>query len=482
MAVAKTPIETVALGKLTYGATPADRANFKKLGLSAWLNDQLNPEKSDNSFITSALENFGSLNLTAYEAHINFPYSVSNYIVADETIFATLLRRYWSDRQVFEMLVEFFNDYNPNPRGVDDANMAHYDKSVIRKHALGYYPEMVLASSRSPAMLGFLNGNENTKDHPNENYGRELLELFTVSTDYAYTQDDVVTAARVLTGISWWGNSETMQVQPRLHWNGPVSLFGWTDANAGGSWQNILATSESMIRYLALMPATAKAFSLRMARRFVSDKPSASLVTAMANTYVKTQGHIPSVFKTMALSSEFASSHRSKTKRPSEFIGSVIRGLDIKLSRAIHPGNPTDQDFFYGNPVRSLHQMSLTQGHSPFGWPFPNGYPDTAPPWTTMAAQITRWNLSHQLAYGWASDSLTQPNYKKILPASAKTSSQLLDAASMLFLGAILPSDERTAALKILAQVSGGTTEYSWQRQAEVATGLVLSKPEWNLR
>ena len=476
MAVAKTPIDTVALTKLTYGATPADKANFKKLGFAAWLNDQLNPEKTDNAFITKSLKTFGSLDLSPYEVHNTFPFSIKNYIVADETIFATLLRRYWSDRQVFEMLVEFFHDYNPSPRGVDDSNMGHYDKSVIRANALGYYPDLVLASSRSPAMLAFLNGNQNEKDHPNENYGRELLELFTVSTAYPYTQDDVVTAARVLTGITWWGDQPNLQVQVNRHYNGPVTLLGWSDPNRGGNWQTILNTAESMIRYLALLPATAQAFSLRMARRFVSDTPPQTLIDAMAATYTKTKGHIPSVFKTMALSKEFAASFRAKTKRPSEFVGSVIRGLDLKMAQTIYPGNPTDDDYFYGNPLRELHGWALQQGHSPFGWPFPNGYPDTAAPWTTMAAQITRWNMSHQRAYGWASSSLTAPNYKKLLPASAKTPEQVIDAAATLYLGAKFPTDERTAALKIMAQVG------DWERKAEVAVGLVFSKPEWNLR
>ena len=476
MAVAKTTIEEIALAKLTYGATPADKAKIKKLGYPAWLNDQLNPKKSDNPFIVEALKTMGSLNLNTYQVHNTFPYSAKNYLVADETIFATLIRRFWSERQVFEMLVEFFHDYNPSPRGVEDSNMSHYDTSVIRANALGYYPDLVLASSRSPAMLTFLNGNNNSKTHPNENYGRELLELFTVTTAYPYTQADVITTSRVLTGIEWWGTEPELQVYPDRHWNGPVSLFGWSDANPGENRQSILRTSESMIRYLALMPATAKAFSLRMARRFVSDAPPQKLVDAMAAIYMKTKGHIPSVFKTMALSKEFAASYRSKTKRPSEFIGSVIRGLDLKMAKTIYAGNPTDDDFFRSNPIRGLHRMMIVHGHSPFSWPFPDGYPDSSSPWTTMAAQISRWNLGRQLAYGRGDDALTKPDYKKLLPASAKTDEQLIDAASTALLGAKLPTDEQAAALRILAQLG------DWERKAEVAVGLVLSKPEWNLR
>jgi hypothetical protein len=482
MVAAKMPIETVALAKLTYGARPADIASFKKLGLAAWLNDQLNPKKAENSFITKSLATLGSLNLSGYEVKETFPYSIKNHLVADEVTFATLLRRYWSDRQVFEMLVEFLHDYNPSPRGVEDSAVAHYDKSVIRANALGYYPDLVLASSRSPGMLAFLNGNDNTKKHPNENYGRELLELFTVSTAHAYTQDDVITASRVLTGITGWLYKPEIQVWPNWHWNGPVSLLGWSDPNPGGSETAILQTAESMIRYLALHEATATAFSLRMARRFVSDTPPPALVKAMAATYTKTKGHIPSVFKTMALSKEFAASYRAKVKRPSEFVASTIRALDLKMLQTIEPGNPRDTDFFRGNPVRQLHKWSLTQGHAPFQWPFPDGYPDTQAPWTTMSAQVIRWNLGQQLAFGWGRGPLTTPNYKKLLPSSAKTPEQILDAASLKFLGAKLPSDERAAALGIMKKVEGYEAAEGWQRKAEIATSLLIAKPEWNLR
>jgi Protein of unknown function (DUF1800) len=481
MVTAKTPIDTVALTKLVYGFSAADRAQFKKLGFAAWLKDQLDPGKPENQFVAKSLKAFGSLNLLPSEAHNTFPYSTGNYLVADETTLATFLRRYWSDRQVFEMLTEFFHDYLPSPRGVDDYNLAHYD-ATIRSNVLGTYPDMLLASSRTPAMLSSLNGNENERDHPNENYGRELLELFTVTTAYQYTQQDVVSAARVLTGIRYWSDNTSLQVDVNRHWNGPVALLGWSDANPGGSKNAVLATSESMIRYLALLPATAKAFSVRMARRFVSDVPPDSLVAQMADTYTKTQGNIPEVFTTMAMSKEFASSFRAKVKRPSEFVGSVIRGLGLSLNRDILPGDVSKKYFLDGNPVQPLWQLATMQGHSPFGWPFPNGYPDTAAPWITMAAQINRWNVAHQYAYGWGPDSLSQPDYAKLLPASANTSEKVIDAVSQLFLGAKLPADERVAALAMMKSVGYGEAPNRLRRQTQIAVGLVLSKPEWNLR
>jgi uncharacterized membrane protein len=481
MVTTKTPIDTVALSKLVYGFSESDRAQFKKLGFAGWVKDQLDPGKTENPFVAQGLKAFGSLNLLPSEARNTFPYSTGNFLVADETTLATLLRRYWSNRQVFEMLTEFFHDYLPSPRGVEDYNLAHYD-ATIRHNVLGSYPDMLLASSRTPAMLTSLNGNENDRDHPNENYGRELLELFTVTTAYPYTQQDVISASRVLTGIRYWSDNPGLQVDVDRHWNGPVSLLGWSDLNPGRSRSSVLDTSESMIRYLALLPATAEAFSVRMARRFVSDVPPKSLVSQMADTYNKTQGNIPAVFTTMAMSKEFAASYRAKVKRPSEFVGSVIRGLGLTLNRDIQPGDVTKKYFLDGNPLQPLWQLASMQGHSPFGWPFPNGYPDTAEPWITMSAQVNRWNVAHQYAYGWVPDSISQPTYSHLLPPTAKTSERVIDAVSQLFLGTKLPADERAAALALMKSVGFGQGPNRLNRQTQIAVGLIFSKPEWNLR
>ena len=479
--MANVPTENVALGKLTYGSTPADKAAFKKLGFAKWLNDQLDPAKIENAFIVDALKKFPSLALTPADAHTTFPYSIKNHLVADEVVFSTLLRRYWGDRQVYEMLVEFFNDYNPVPRRVDDWSLAHYDNQIIRANVLGNYPDLVLASSRSPGMLEFLNGNQNEKNQPNENYGRELLELFTVSTALSYTQSDVVNAARVLTGIVWPSAQQDLIVRVNYHWVGPVAVLGWTDPNPGGSRAAILATAESLVRYLAMHSSTAQAFSLRMARRFVSDNPSKGLLASMAASYTKSGGNIPTVFRTMVTSTEFAASNRAKTKRPSEFFGSVIRGLNLKLNGPVTAGDPTMANFFNGNVLNEIYSWAIQAGHAPFNWPFPNGYPDTAAAWTTMAAQVARWNQASHWASGIRSQSLTAPNYSSLYGSGLKTSEQIVDAAAKYFLGAVLPADERAAAVNMVNQVSANSRGLS-QNRAEVATALVLSKPEWNLR
>jgi hypothetical protein len=483
MAMTQATPGLVVLSKLTYGFNPNDLAQFNSMGLNAWLADQLNPNKTENPRVSAGLKAFPSLSMSPEDTKNNFPYSIKNYLVADEVILSTLFRRTWSDRQLFEMLVEFFHDLIPSPRGVADENLSHYDTSVLRKYALGNYPDMLVASSRSAAMLASLNGNQNDKNNPNENYGRELLELFTVSTAAPYNQTDVVNAARVLSGISWWADSgKGLQASPGRHWNGPVTVLGWSDPNPGGSSKVILDTAERMIRYLALLPATARAFSLRLARRFVSDTPPESLVSGMAGVYLETSGNIPAVVTFMAQSAEFAASDGQKIKRPTEFVSSIFRALGISPAKEIMAGDPMKDNFFAGNPLQRLHQWSIDHGHAPYGWPFPNGYPDTGAAWTTLSSQVMRWNLVRQLSYGWGNGDFTTPNYSTLLHSTKTSDSSILNSAAALLLGRRLENLEQAAALKVVSNVGGKNANDTFERKAQVAVGIVLSAPDWNLR
>lgn len=476
-------LESAALAKLANGFDPTERANFRRLGFKAWLEDQLNPKKPENEFVTTAMANFVASNLSLAKTAKTFPYSAKKGTVGDEVIQTTILRRLYSSRQTYETLVEFFNDLIPVPVTVDTISRIQYDRDVIRANALGHYPDMLLASSRAPGMLYYLNGATNTRKHPNENYGREILELFTVSTKYPYVQADVVTAAKVLSGIGWSRASMSLVVNPKNHFQGPVSLLGWSDPNPGNTVGQILATSESMIRHLALLPATAQAFSHRMARRYVSDNPTDALISAMAKTYLATNGHIPSVLKTMAFSAEFASSGGGKLKRPSEYLNSTVRALGLRLSGPIQAGDPTAPFYFAGSPLGAIQKQLSVQGHEPFRWPFPNGYPDNEQAWTTMTGQVQRWNLSASLAQGLRGTGFSTVDYRSMLPATAKTPDAITTALATRIFGAPLPPDDHKTIVALVSKADiskPGIDNISvW---ASTATSLFFARPEWNLR
>jgi uncharacterized protein (DUF1800 family) len=474
----------VALAKLTYGSSPGDLAAFKESGLSTWVDSQLDPKADAGADCTSKLAGFRSLTMSINEASRFAPFLKNNDFAGQELSMTTLIRRLFSNNQLFEMLVEHFNDYvHVSLNSAWQSRMA-FDRDVVRAHVLGTYPDMLVSSSVHPAMLEYLNGNDNTKDAPNENYGRELQELHTITSQAGYLQKDVVNAARVFSGISWDYTVSKLLIDPDQHWLGPVSVFRWTHQNQSSDPAAIKNVTESLVRYLALRPETAKAFSRRLARRFVSDDPPDSLLAAMSAKYLETNGDIPSVVRTMILSAEFGASAGQKVKRPMEHFGSVVRALNLKLATPIQPGDPKRvDDYFHDSVMQNVIYYVAAQGHEPMTWPFPNGFPDRANPWTTLNGQVRRWNFGSALAYGWNNQDFLIPDYDRLLAGTLPDAGSVIDTLALLLLGTKLAADDRKDILPIVANAYDNTsTQTQLAQYAQTAASLILAMPTWNFR
>ena len=189
-----------------------------------------------------------------------------------------------------------------------------YDSKVIRKYTFGKYKDMLLASAKHPAMLLYLNNEESTKYAPNENYGRELLELHSVGVDGGYNESDIYASARILTGLTLrnpkpgttarpsWTRREFAfdasihdtgeRLDPRLHWSSHAASSGLTLAEA----------------YITTWPGTARPPSgspYKLGQRFVADEPPKSLVSRLADTYQANDTAIVPVLRALFTSREF---------------------------------------------------------------------------------------------------------------------------------------------------------------------------------
>jgi len=196
-----------ALNRASFGARPGDYQRITRLGktaeeaAAACLEQQLNPEKIEDDHAEYAARRFETLNEPLGEL---FEYQPD--LLQNELMRATLARAVLSERQLYEVMVQFWSDhFNIDPSKGDCKWLkVADDREVIRKHALGKFPEMLRASALSPAMLWYLDGRANRRktmaDKPNENYARELLELHTLGVHGGYTQKDVMEVARCLTG------------------------------------------------------------------------------------------------------------------------------------------------------------------------------------------------------------------------------------------------------------------------------------------
>ena len=475
------------LNKLTYGQSKASVAELRNKGLEKWLTEQLNPKKAEANGYLKDLSPFRSESMTVAEIQANFLFKTKPILLANELTYLTVLRRAYSSRQVFEMLVEHFSDYVPVPLGNKRSPYrGDYDKSVIRANALGYYPDLLVAATYHPAMLKFLNGDTNTATQPNENYGREFLELFTITPTAGYQEEDVKNAAKMFSGLGFDAATGKSKLRVKQHYFGPIRAFGYEEQNALTSNEMVIrGRIDKFVRHFALLSQTARAFSIRMARRFVEDEPSEGLISLMADEYLASKGHIPSVFKAMALASEFAAAKATKVKRPMEHLASTIRVLDVPLVRDVpEPNLETFAAYFKGSPLPTLAVTLAKQGHAPFEWPFPNGYPDAAEPWTALTSQVQRWNLAGKITAKKIPAAFGAVDYSKFVAANSVTPATILSDLAKQIFGRSLPENERSQIEAILTKSvkkSANQVKYVTDVAALAAT-LLLARPDWNLR
>ncbi|GGF33160.1 hypothetical protein GCM10011519_03270 [Marmoricola endophyticus] len=337
----------------------------------------------------------------------------------------TVCRRLSSARQLQEMMVDFWSNHLNVPVGNDDAAYARvdYDK-VIRANALGTFEHLLQAAVVHPAMGINLNNNVSTKKAPNENLGRELLELHTVGVDGGYTEADVKASARILTGyrVDLWPAYKAWYDTSR-HATGTVSVMGFSSPNTSADGR---AVTLSYLSYLAKHPKTARHIARKLCVKFVNDAPSDSLVTAVANAYTSSGTSIPATLLAMIDHPEFSSSVRAKLRNPMEDWIATVRALGIVVER------PTTSSSF----VNAMHWQYVGLGAAPYAWSAPNGYPNEGAAWASAGRMLNSFNLHRTMAaHYWPKDDATLPDLHTYLPALPATLQQVLDTVGTRLLG-----------------------------------------------
>ena len=313
-------------------------------------------------------------------------------MVARDLMDAKLLRAVYSNRQLQEVLADFwYNHFNVFlEKGADRYLVTAYDRDTIRPHVLGKFEELLRATAQSPAMLFYLDNWESAGPQTlagqrrhlglNENYARELMELHTLGVNGGYTQKDVTEVARCFTG---WTVREPRRAaafafNPRMHDDGEKIVLG-VRIQAGGGIED----GYKVLDLLAHSPATAHHISYELAVRFVADDPPTALVDRMAATFLKRDGDLRAVMKTMFDSPEFWSrgAFRSKVKSPFELVASALRAVDANLDFGLAVNHQLAQ---LGEPLyRKLE---------------PTGYSNAGNQWLNSAGLLARMNFSVALA------------------------------------------------------------------------------------
>ena len=416
---ALTPRDVMLLYRVTWGATPADVAEMQRLGPRRWLDHQLHPTADDRlpapvqaeidqlqitrEPLTQVLAEANQVRAAAKgamtDADLQKAYKQFLYDRHVDALQQTFLRDIYSPAQLQEQMTWFwFNHFSVFARKQDiRAMVGDYENAALRPHALGRFRDLLEATLKHPAMLRFLDNDQNAVGKINENYAREIMELHTMGVGSGYTQMDVQELARILTGVGINEKPEDPKLppaqqalyirqgdfvfNPRRHDFGDKVFLGHTIKGSG------FGEVEQALDILSRQPATAHHVSLQLATFFVGDDPPPALVDRMARTFHDTDGDTAKVLKTLFDSREFSDSLGTQFKDPFHYMISAVRLA--YGDRTIVNTIPLD------NWLGRL-------GESPFGRSTPDGYPLTSASWTGPGQLAVRFDLARQLANGAA--------------------------------------------------------------------------------
>ena len=265
-----------------------------------------------------------------------------------------------------------------------------FEREAIRPHVTGFFHEMLLAAEMHPAMLLYLDNAQSVGPNSrmgrrrgrglNENLAREILELHTVGVDGGYTQDDVTSFAKILTGWTVAGprnpnpTGKTLY-DDRLHEPGSHFVMGKRYTSDGGG------QAVDVLRDLAMKPETARFVATKLARHFIADEPPASAVEALGKAYMNSAGNLKTVSGELVILKEAWAEKPAKYKTPDEFQVSTLRGMGAKTVQR-----------------RGLQGTYQSLGQLPFSAPSPAGWPDTEAAWLGPDAVKKRLEWSQALA------------------------------------------------------------------------------------
>ena len=533
------------LNRLGFGARPGDVERVKSMGLENYINQQLNPEKISDTVAENKVRELNALSLTTAELYEKYPQpgqlrrqlqargmlpaeiadesktnpntppanplddekyrqAIQEYYrenglqrpqrIIDELQASRILRAVYSERQLQEVMVDFWtNHFNVFAgKGADRWLLPSYDRDTIRPNAMSKFSTLLEATAQSPAMLFYLdnfqsvspNANANRGGGPlrrlladrqpqpqqqrrgiNENYARELMELHTLGVDGGYTQKDVQEVARCFTGWTIFqprGGAAAVNAMrggegarrdagsfffnQRVHDDGEKTVLGHKIPAGGGIKDGLM-----VLDILAHHPSTAKFIAGKLVRHFVSDNPSPALVDRVAATFTKSDGDIRETLKMIFFSKEFNSTdaYRAKIKRPFELVVSAIRTLGAETN---------------GGP--QTHQWIARMGEPLYGFQTPNGYSDAAESWVNTGGLLERMNFGLALANNRIQGtkvSLTKLNgdQSKVMDEYLKTvlAGEISSATRETLLKQLDPADPVTKVVGLIL----GTPEF--QRQ-----------------
>ena len=371
---------------------PSVQAQIDALGLNrqampAWVVEMEQRNKAANAITDDAAKKAAQ---QAYQQDMNH--------LARDAGTRFLLRALYSTNQLQEQLTWFwFNHFNVHQYKRDLRVMVGDYENLLRERALGKFSDLLIASATHPAMIRYLDNDQNAAGHINENYAREVMELHSLGVDAGYSQKDVQELARVLTGLGTNFSDKEPKLKPALvplykhhdgtefnparHDMGTKLVLG--ESVQGQGWDEIMA----QLKRLAAHPATARHISHKLAIYFVADQPPPELVERMSRAYLASDGDIAVTLQAMFDSPEFMSSLAHKFKDPTHYVVSAVRLA------------------YDGRPILNSAPMQgwiNRLGQGLYNRQTPDGYPMEQAAWASSGQLSTRFEIARSIGSGSA--------------------------------------------------------------------------------
>ena len=410
-----------ALNRLTWGASSSSMAQFMKQGRAAYIQAQLHPGPDSlppeaqaqidrlsgiRRPLTDLIQDLEQQRKDAdalrdddAKKAAQKAYQQALNDLQREAATASLLRAVYSPNQVQEEMTWFWFNHFSVHQGKHNvrAMLGDYEARAIRPHVLGRFRDLLGAIVMHPAMLRYLDNDQNADGHINENFARELMELHTLGVDGGYSQTDVQQLAHILTGLGvnqgnnkpgmgknlagYYVRQGLAEFNPQRHDFGAKTLLGQPIKGKG------LDEVQEALDRLASHPATARFICTKLARFWLADAPPPELVQQMVGAYQSSQGQIADVLAVLFNAPVFAHAPAQQFKDPVRYVVSAVRlAYDQKVVLNVGP------------MIYWLNRM----GEPLYGRLTPDGYPLQSSAWSSPGQMATRFEIAKAIGSGSA--------------------------------------------------------------------------------
>ncbi len=364
-------------------------------------------------------------------------------------------------RPLVEKMAFFWHGHFATGVGkVGNALWMAQQNQLFREHGLGRFGDLLSRVARDPAMLSYLDGASNRKARPNENFAREVMELFTTGLG-PYTEKDVQEGARAFTG--WQVKDGAFAFSPGDHDDGSKTFLGRTGHLDGSD----------VLRILAEHPAAAERLCRKLFAFFAHDAPSPKELQPLVRTWNETAGSIREVLRTLFLSEAFSSPRawRAQIKSPAEYVIGTIRALGGTVT------------------PRAMAPLMARMGQDLFNPPSVKGW-DGGQAWISTSSLFERFNFAATITGQRGPEGTSHVDPESIFEGVQPTSlDDVLERTVTHLLDGELPPDARAALREYLAIPDDAKVKaapFAFDRRfvdgkLRGLLHLVLSSPEYQL-